>query len=295
MGLSNQNNYKKVSIILWVILFANVGVAVLKIVVGGMIKSASMTADGFHSLSDGSSNVVGLIGIKYACKPVDEDHPYGHKKFETLSGLFIAAMLFFVAAKITIESFLRIFSPVKPEISLESFAVLVGTLIINIIVVRYEYKQGKLLNSEILISDSTHTKSDIYITIGVLVTLISIKLGFPIIIDPIASFVVAGFIFYASYKIFKSTSDVLVDRTVVDSCKIKEIVMSFDQVKDAHGIRSRGREDDVYIDLHILIDPCMTIEEAHDLNHKIEEKIRQGLSINAEAIIHSEPYHENET
>jgi len=101
----NTNNYKKVKQVLWVILFANFAVALLKIIIGAMIKSSSMTADGFHSLSDGSSNIVGLIGIGLASKPIDKDHPYGHKKFEVLSGLFIAGMLLFIGLKIIFDSF----------------------------------------------------------------------------------------------------------------------------------------------------------------------------------------------
>jgi cation diffusion facilitator family transporter len=99
--------YKKVRQVLWLILFANLAVAVLKIVVGTFVHSASMTADGFHSLTDGSSNIVGIIGIRLASKPVDEDHPYGHRKFETLAGLFIAGMLFFIGGKIIVEAINR--------------------------------------------------------------------------------------------------------------------------------------------------------------------------------------------
>ncbi|MGL5715515.1 MAG: cation diffusion facilitator family transporter, partial [Paraclostridium sp.] len=97
------DNYKKVKQVLWIILFANLGVALLKIVVGSIINSASMTADGFHSLSDGSSNIVGLIGITLASKPIDKEHPYGHKKFEVIAGLFIGGMLLFLGGKIIIE------------------------------------------------------------------------------------------------------------------------------------------------------------------------------------------------
>jgi cation diffusion facilitator family transporter len=88
-----ENNFKRVQKVLFIILLANIFIAVLKIITGSIIKSASLTADGFHSLSDASSNIVGLIGIHFASKPKDEDHPYGHNKFETLAGLFISVML----------------------------------------------------------------------------------------------------------------------------------------------------------------------------------------------------------
>lgn len=282
--------YRKVKQILWIILFANLGVAALKIVIGTIINSSSMTADGFHSLTDGSSNVVGLIGIRLASKPIDEDHPYGHRKFETLTGLFIAGMLFFIGGKIILGAIGRFANPVIPNITIESLIVLLATLCINIFVSVYEYKSGKKLGSQILISDSMHTRSDIYVSIGVLATLICIKMGLPSIIDPIASLVVAGFIAHAAYEIFKDNSDVLVDKAVVDKEKIKDITLSFEQVKDIHNIRSRGSDNDLYIDMHIMTDPDMSIEESHKLIHDIEEKLRDEINKNVQVIAHFEPF-----
>ena len=282
--------YKKVRQVLWIILFANLGVAVLKIVIGTIIKSASMTADGFHSLTDGTSNVVGLIGIRFASKPIDEDHPYGHKKFEMLTGLFIAGMLFFIGGKIIVDAIGRFVNPVIPNITIESLIVLIITLCINIFVSVYECKKGKSLGSQILICDSMHTKSDIYVSVGVLATLICIKIGLPPIIDPIASLVVAGFIIYAAYEVFKGNSDVLVDKAAVNTEKIRDIALSFEQVKDTHDIRSRGSDNDLHIDMHIMTDPNMSVEESHKLIHSIEEKIREEISENAQVIAHLEPF-----
>jgi len=179
-----DNNFKKVSRVLWIILFANLAVATVKILIGNLVKSASITADGFHSLTDGASNIVGLIGISIASKPVDECHPYGHRKFETLAGLFIAAMLFIIGANIVIEGIDRIINPVLPDISFESIIMLIGTILINIVICTYEYNMGKKLKSQILISDSMHTRSDLFISLGVLLTIVSIKLGLPHIVDP---------------------------------------------------------------------------------------------------------------
>ena len=282
--------YKKVRQVLWIILFANLGVAALKIVLGTIIKSTSMTADGFHSLTDGSSNIVGLIGIRLASKPVDEDHPYGHRKFETLTGLFIAGMLFFIGGKIILDAVSRFSNPVIPIITIDSLIVLLATLCINIFVSVYEYKKGKKLGSRILISDSMHTRSDIYVSIGVLVTLICIKAGLPPIIDPIASLIVAGFIIFAAYEIYRDNCDVLVDKAAVDTEKIKEIALSFEQVKDTHNIRSRGSENDLHIDMHIMTEPHMSVEESHVLIHNIEEQIQKEINKNVQVIVHLEPF-----
>ncbi len=289
----NTNNYKKIKQVLWIILLANFLVALLKIIVGSLVGSSSITADGFHSLSDGSSNIVGLIGIGFASKPVDKDHPYGHKKFEVLSGLFIAGMLVFIGIKIIFTGIMNFKAPNTLNISIESLITILITLGINILVCTYEYKIGKKLNSYILISDSMHTKSDIFVSLGVLATLIGIKLGLPPIIDSIASLVVAGFILHAAYEIFISTSGVLVDKAMVDDEFIRSAISDFSEIKDIHNIRSRGSATDIHVDMHIMIDPRSSVEESHALLHKIEDKIREKTNDNTQVIIHVEPYYEN--
>lgn len=292
IGLLVVDNYKKVRQVLFTILLVNIAVAVTKLAVGTIIKSASLTADGFHSLSDGASNIIGLIGVKLASKPVDEDHPYGHGKFETLAGLFIGAMLFLIGAKIVVDAVGRFLNPVEPNITVESLLILLITLVINILISSYEYRQGKKLNSSILISDSMHTRSDIYVTLGVLVTLIFIRLGFSPIIDPITSLVVAALILHAAYEVIKDNSDVLVDKAVVDREKIRDIILSFEQVRNAHKIRSRGTLNDLHIDLHLMLDPHISVEESHELMHKIEDKLAQELGANVQMIAHLEPYNQ---
>jgi cation diffusion facilitator family transporter len=146
------------------------------------------------------------------------------------------------------------------------------------------------LGSKILISDSMHTRSDIYVSTGVLATLTGIRAGLPPIIDPIASLIVAGFIFYAAYEIFKDNSDVLVDKVAVDIKKVRDITLSFVEVKDTHNIRSRGSGNDLHIDMHIMTEPDMSIEESHKLIHSIEEKMREEISENVQVIAHLEPY-----
>lgn len=287
-----EYNFARIKKVLWVILFANLGVALLKIAIGSIIKSTSMTADGFHSLTDGASNIIGLIGINFASKPVDEDHPYGHKKFETLAGLFIAGMLLIIGVNIIYNAITRFINPITPKVTFESLISLIITLGVNIFVCTYEYSQGKKLKSNILISDSLHTKSDIYVSIGVIFTLICIKLGLPPIIDPIASLVVSGFILHAASEIFKSTSDVLVDKAVVDINKVKEVTMEFNQVRGVHKIRSRGCDNDIYIDMHLLTEPNMSVEQSHELIHDIEKRMQSEIDGNIQIIAHVEPFYD---
>lgn len=286
-----MDNYKKVKQVLWIILFANFAVALLKIIIGNQIKSYSMTADGFHSLSDGASNIVGLIGIFFASKPKDKNHPYGHKKFEIITSLFISGMLFVIAIKIILSAVLRIANPVVPAITIESLIALIITLFINIFVCMYEYRIGTKLNSYVLISDSLHTRSDIFVSLGVLVTLVGVKLGFPVIIESIVPIIIPAFIIYSAYGIFRPSIGILVDRVAVDEDYIKEIVFEFNEVRDVHNIRSRGSKSSIYIDMHVMVDPFISVEQSHDLTHKIEKQIQEEINENAQVIVHIEPFY----
>lgn len=290
----NNENYKKVKFVLWIILFANLGVAITKIVVGYLINSASLSTDGVHSLSDGLSNVVGLIGITIASIPVDKEHPYGHKKSEIIASLFIGGMLLFLGLKTLFTGFSRFINPSELNITLISLVSLILTICINIFVTIYERKKGEEYKSFILISDSIHTKSDIFISVGVLVSLIGIKLGLPQVIDPIISIVISLFILKASYEIFKESIGILLDKAVVGEEKITEILNSFDEIKNIHKIRSRGSANDIYVDMHIMIDANTTTEEAHSLSHNIEREIKNKINPNCQVIIHVEPYYKKE-
>ncbi len=288
----SNSDYKEVKKVLWGVLVLNILVSVLKILMGVLIKSASMTADGLHSMSDASSNIVGIVGVSIASKPKDEKHPYGHKKFEIIASMFIGFILFLLSINIVIEGIDSYRNSITPNVTIESIIILFVTLIINILVSTYENKMGKKLNSHILISDSIHTKSDVFVSIGVLLTLISMKLGIPPIVDIIVSFIISGLIFYSAYEIFRDSIGILVDTALIDDDDIKKIVDEFSEIKGVHNIRSRGSKNDMHIDMHILLDPKVTIEHAHDLSHSIERSIRQKINKNAQVILHIEPFYD---
>jgi len=246
-------------------------------------------ADGFHSISDSASNIVGIIGITLASKPIDNDHPYGHKKFETIASMSIGAMLLFISFNVIKSSISNFFKPSVLEVSLESLIVILITLFINIFVAIYENKQGHKLNSQLLIADSLHTKSDIFISVGVIITLISVKLGLPNIIDTFVSLIIALFIIHAAYEIFKDNISSLTDRVMLEKEVIIDIIKTFDSVEDIHNIRSRGYKDYVFLDMHIKVDSNLSVERAHDLVHKIEDALIEKLDKNIDLIIHVEP------
>jgi cation diffusion facilitator family transporter len=283
------DHYRKIKLILIWILALNWLVALAKILYGRYSRCASMTADGFHSLSDGASNIIGLIGITLASRPKDQDHPYGHRKYETLFSLAIAALLFFICFNLFKEGIRRLYNPVIPQIDLKSFLVMIVTLCVNIWVMNYEYKKGRLLQSDILISDSLHTKADIFISSSVIFTLIAIKLGYPRL-DPIITLVIALFIAATALKIARQSSNVLCDTApIVDVKKIVDIVLSIKGVKTCHKIRSRGRPDDIHVDLHVQVSPDMHVDNAHKISYAIEEAIKKEIPEVTDVVVHIEP------
>jgi cation diffusion facilitator family transporter len=252
-----------------------------------------MTADGFHSFSDGSSNIIGLIGIWIASRPIDDSHPYGHKKYETITSVGISILLFLVCFNVAREGVLRFLHPFTPQVHGISFLVMGITLAINIAVMIYENRIGGVLKSDILISDALHTRADILTSSSVVVTLIGIKLGYPVL-DPIASLVIAGFIGYAAIDIVKESSRVLSDGVAIPIDEIERLVLSIRGVKECHQIRSRGRIDDIHIDLHVLVDPEMDVHRAHHLSYAIENKIKRDFRGVTDVVVHMEPLEKKE-
>jgi cation diffusion facilitator family transporter len=285
------DRFQKIRRILVYILILNWGVAAAKLIYGWMTRSASMTADGFHSFSDGSSNIIGLVGIWIASRPIDENHPYGHKKYETLTSVGISVFLFLVCINVVREGVVRFFHPLVPEVTAKSFLVMGITLAINVAVMIYETRMGRALKSDILISDALHTRTDILTSSSVIVTLIGIKLGYPIL-DPMASLVIAVFIAYAGVEILKESSRVLSDGVAIRIDEIERVVLSIKGVKKCHQIRSRGRPDDIHIDLHVLVDPDMHVHKAHHLSYAIENKIKRDIRGVTDVIVHMEPMEE---
>ncbi len=283
---------RKVKHVLWVVLFLNAAVSIGKIVLGLYTKSNSILADGFHSIADSTSNIVGLVGISIAMMPVDRDHPYGHKKFETMATLGIAGLLGMTVVTILHGAYERIFDPVIPQVNIYSFLVMTVTVFINIMVVRYEKKQGIALQSDILLSDSYHTATDILVSLSVILTLVAVKLGW-FWLDTVAAIIIAGLITVAAWKIIKQGSMVLCDQAVLNEEAIIGLAMEVEGVQGCHKVRSRGRQDDLQIDLHIQVDSDATIDEAHQIGHWVADAVRKEFEGVSDVVVHVEPHYQD--
>lgn len=284
---------QQVNRVLWRVLFLNLFVATLKLVFGYLSGALSMVADGFHSTLDASSNIVGLLGLKVARQPPDADHPYGHRKFEALAALGIALFLFITCYEIMSEVISRIggYHEVEPEVV--TFLVMAITIAVNLVVTRYERREGKRLKSMILLADAKHTQSDVFASLGVVASLIAAVLDFSAL-DLVVAVTIAGFIAYSGYTIVSGAFSVLADAQVVDPEEVRRLAMEVEGVTNAHRVRSRGLADDIHIDLHLHVRPDMTIRNAHDLAHKATDRIRSEITGVTDVVVHVEPEGEHE-
>ena len=286
--LARSTRTYQIAAVLWVTLALNWLVAALKVGFGLATHCMVIVADGAHSFSDGTSNIVGLVAIYLSGHPADHDHPYGHQKYETLASTLIAFLLFVVSFGIFKESLQGFLHPQHPVVNRVSFGLMTFTLVVNLFVVSYERRQGRRLKSDLLISDSWHTLTDVFVTLTVFLALVGIYWNVPRM-DSIFSLLIAVVIVVTAIGILKRSSDVLCDKAVLDTALIEKIVRAVQGVRDCHEIRTRGRIDDVYVDLHVLVDNEMTVVRSHQLANKIEHDIKEEMPGVHDVVVHIEP------
>ena len=269
-------------------LILNVLVALAKAVYGFITNSVAMVSDGFHSFFDGASNVIGLVGIWIASNPPDEKHPYGHKKYETLFTIIIAVMLFTTCFEILKKVYQSFHEDHKTQVTQVSFLIMIMTTGVNIFVMLYEKRKGKQLGSEFLIADAKHTKSDIVVSLTVIASLVFSRMGYPHA-DVIVGLIIAIFIARIGYEILKDASNVLVDTVCLNTRAVESLVNSLDGVRGCHDIRTRGSENSIYLDLHVLVGRNLSTEKSHEIADSIEETIKREFPSVVDIVVHVEP------
>ncbi|WEU40651.1 MAG: cation diffusion facilitator family transporter [Candidatus Odinarchaeum yellowstonii] len=287
-----SENYNKIRLTLIYTLILNLLVVIGKLTVGLISNSLSMISDSLHSLLDASSNIIGLIGIRIAKRKPDEGHPYGHSKYTSLAALLIAVLLVITAFEVFQGAITRFMTPVAPEITVINWIVMSATIGLNVFISRFERHQGLKYNSNILIADSMHTNTDIYLSLSVIASFILIYLGYPLF-DPVFSIVIGIVIFYTGFSIIKKISSELTDSLVIDSRLIKEIVANIKGVKDVHKIRSRGSTAECFVDLHITVDRSLSVEAGHDISIQVEDYLKKAFPFIKDVTVHIEPYVKN--
>lgn len=282
------DRYTEVRRVLYRVLYLNLAVAIAKIALGYFTGAVSILSDGFHSLTDSASNVVALVGISVARRPPDANHPYGHRKYETMASLGILLFLVVVMVEVLSAAADRLVNGGTPRVFPEGIGLMTATLIVNLFVVSYELREGRRLNSEVLRADAKHTRSDVLTTGAVLGALLGVWVGYPLL-DPMAALLVAGFIGHACWSIAQEASRILSDEVVIAENEVREVVQSVPGVIGSEKIRTRGSADYAFLDLHLWLDGNMPLSAAHSTSHVVKDLLMAKFPQLADVVIHIEP------
>lgn len=279
--------------VLLITLILNLLVAAGKIIVGTLTGALAITADGFHSLMDGASNVVGLVANHLAAQPPDADHPYGHRRFETLAALVIAALLLLTAWEIAGAALGRLREGIAPQLTPLAFVVMAATLVVNVGVNRYQVRQGKRLHSELLLADADNTGADVFVTLSVLVSMALVTGTGVTAFDLVAALVVAVLIVRAAWRILRQTSGVLVDQAPYEAEQLAALLSphlaDFPDVAGIVRARSRGPVDAAQIDIDLEVAPETTTAQTAHITDGIRRCLCDCLEGVAEVEVHFAP------
>ena len=275
--------------VLIVTLVLNVAVAAAKVLVGNALGSLSIRADGFHSSTDGLNNVVLLVGTWLAAAPPDKEHPYGHRKYEVLAASFIGFSLLAAAFNVFMGVVDRLRGMGEPPaINLSAFVVLGVTLVVNFFVASYETRAGKRLMSPGLVSDASHTRGDVLITLGVAVSTLLVWQGL-VWLDALAGAAIAAYIVVIAFRVLRENAGYLLDASVLDPARVLEVARGVEGVAAARDSRSRGTPGGVFVDLTIEVDGALSVAAAHALTHQVEDAVRECIQGVVGVQVHVEP------
>jgi cation diffusion facilitator family transporter len=266
----------------------NLAVSAAKIVVGHLSGSISMVADGYHSLTDGANNVVGLVVTVFAFAPPDEGHHYGHRKFETAASLGIGLMLLGVAYHVLTEALDHASAGAPPVVTALNWIVMGVTLAVNFLVASWEARAGRRLNSPYLIADASHTRSDIYVTLGVVASFAGARAGLAAV-DVVVAVGIAVFIAVMAVQILIGSFHTLTDRAVIPAASVATVLRAVPGVASWRDIRTRGGPGSVYVDLVAHVDGDLSLRAAHDVADAIEEAVRKAHPDVVDVVVHLEP------
>ncbi|RIK37541.1 MAG: hypothetical protein DCC55_23970 [Chloroflexi bacterium] len=265
-------DYRTIRRVLLITFALNLLATAPKLGVGIWTGALSLIADGLDSLFDGLSNLIGVIAVGISSQPPDDEHPYGHRKFETLAALFIAGALFLSAWELASGAIARLLDPPPLVVNRWMIGALLFGAVIQAAAGLWELRQGRRLESEVLIADARHTLASISVSGVVLIGLGVVWLGYGWA-DPAVALVVAALIARIGVQTVRENIPALVDRAPLDAAHIGAIVAAVSGVESYHRIRSRGPADTVAIDLHVRVAPNLSVQEANAIADEVRRRL----------------------
>jgi len=265
---------------------ANLAVMCAKATVGFHTGSIAVLGDAVHSLADFANNIVAFVATRIASTPPDLDHPYGHRKFETLAVFGIATLLSVLAIEIILGALDR-----KPRIITgESWelVLMLSVLAVNIAIAFWENRWARRLDSDILRADARHTLSDVLTTVAVIAGWQLAANGYRWL-DALASIIVAVMILYLAYGLFQKAIPVLVERSIANPEALSSVASAVSGVQETRRVRSREGGSGPAIELVVSVDRNMSTADSHAIADEIERAIGEKFSVN-DVTVHIEPH-----
>lgn len=281
--------HRAVRRVILITLALNLLVAGAKAVYGVWSGSLAITADAAHSLVDAGSNVLALVILRFSAAPPDREHPYGHQKLEVMAAAVVGLAVGVTAVRFAWEAIDALAHGLAaPATSVTGFAVIGSTWAVNLFVAIYEGRAARRLGSEFLAADSAHTASDVLVTVAVLASFTAASAGVSWA-DPVGALAVIIVIAWVAWRILSRNLGVLAGTAVVDAESIARVARDVSGVRGCHRVRSHGTHHNALVDLHILLDDDLSLREAHDIAHRVEEAIKGEIASVCDVTVHMEP------
>lgn len=265
---------------------ANLAVLLAKLWVGTSTGSLAILGDAIHSLTDVTNNIIAWVVIRLSCAPPDREHPYGHRKFETLAVFSLASLLVVLAFELAMSAINR--EPQTVYSSPLEFTVMLAVLAVNITLASWQRMRARKLRSDILFADASHTFADVLTTLVVIAGWQLSAHGY-LWLDRACALGVALLVFYLAYGLFKRVLPVLTDRFAIDPQLLTRTVESVTGVQQVKRVRSRWIGNDIAIDLVISVEPSLSTDHSHDIASTIERLLAEKFSV-SDISIHVEPH-----
>ena len=277
----------------WVGLGWNAALSVAKFVVGVVGNSQALVADAIHSASDFVTDVAVIVGSHFWNSPPDAEHPYGHRRFETLVTIGIGLAVAAVGVGIGYKAVLALLAGEgsHPEVSVAVMAL--ASIVVKEILFRYTRNAGRKIRSQVLEANAWHHRSDAFSSIPVLVAVVfAILLPQLWFADSVGALIVAFFILHSAIEIAWPGLRQLVDYGASADIleKLKREALSHPKVISLHGFRSRYVGSDLHVDVHIVVDDQRTLKDAHDVAEEVEQLLIDSGENVVDAMVHIDPY-----
>jgi len=278
-------------------LVINVALSALKFAAGIVGNSQAVVADAVHSLSDTITDVAVLVGVKFWSKPPDECHPYGHRRIEFLVTIFIGLLLAAVALGLSYNALSTLREVENSPPGAIAFFAAVVSIFTKEALYRWTFSKGKEIKSTALIANAWHHRSDGLSSIPAAVAVAGAAL-FPglAFLDRLGAIVVSMFILQAAWKIVRPSVEQLVDRGAPEEIclGIEQLAFATPGVQEVHAIRTRHIGSGIEVDLHVLVDPSMSVEEGHAISEEVKRRLIEYVSDVVDVVVHLEPYETSE-